>query len=74
MVSGVSKVGKLTIEQFNLCFMLALDCYMPSVAQALMKDCREDIRMFGFEYAQTKWERFIVGSLTGKGDRSEALS
>jgi hypothetical protein len=74
VVSGVLKEDKLEMEQFNLRFMLALDCYMPSVAKVLLKDCREDIRMSGSKYAQTKWERFIVGSLTGKGDRSEALS
>jgi hypothetical protein len=68
VVSGVSKAAKLKMEQFNLRFMLALDCYMPSVARSLMKDCREDIKFFGFEYAQKKWSKFIEYSLTGKGD------
>jgi hypothetical protein len=70
----VLPIGQEWFRQFNLSFLLALDCYMPSVAQALFKDCRVDIKMFGFEYAQKKWSRFIVGSLTGKGDKSEAVS
>lgn len=65
MVEGVSEKVKVSEEQFNLGFMLALDCYMPSVARSLMKDCKEDIELFGFEFAQKKWERFIVNSLTG---------
>ena len=28
-------------EEFNLRFMLALDCYMTSVARSLMKDCKK---------------------------------
>jgi hypothetical protein len=68
VVSRVPKVDKLSFKTFNLRFMLALDCYMPSVARALMKNCREDIKLFGFEYAQRKWAKFCEYSLTGKGD------
>lgn len=53
-------------EEFNLRFLLALSCYMPSVAKELLEGCRDDIRLFGFEYAQKKWSRFIQCSLTGK--------
>lgn len=67
MEYGASKELKLKMGQFNLRFMLAIDCYMPSVARSLMKDCREDIRLFGFEYAQKKWSKFVYCSLTGKG-------
>lgn len=63
MVSDLSNVEKL--RQFNQRFLLALDCYIPSVALKLLRDCREDIKMFGFPYAQKKWEQFIVNSLTG---------
>lgn len=65
MVEGVSEKVKVSKEQFNLSFMLALDCYMPSVARSLMKDCREDIEVFGFKYAREKWKLFILNSLTG---------
>lgn len=53
-------------EEFNLRFLLALSCYIPSVAKELLEDCRDDIRLSGFEYAQKKWSRFIECSLTGK--------
>ena len=65
MVRGISIKEKVSKAQFNLRFMLALDCYMPSVARLLMKDCKEDIEFFGFEYAQKKWVLFIINSLTG---------
>ena len=53
-------------EEFNLRFLLALSCYMPSVAKELLDSCRDDIEMFSFEYAQKKWSMFIECSLTGK--------
>ncbi len=61
--------GEAERKKFNMQFMLALDCYMPSVAKKLFEECKEDIRMFGFKYAQEKWSKFVIGSLTGKGDR-----
>lgn len=63
----MNEVNDKVNSEFNMRFMLALDCYMHSVAQALLKDCREDIRLFGFEFAQKKWSKFIEGSLTGEG-------
>jgi hypothetical protein len=56
---------KVEVE-FNLRFLLALDCYVPGVAKELLRDCREDIKMFGFEFAQKKWSRFIEYSLNGR--------
>lgn len=64
----VSEVGGEEFKRFNMKFMLALDCYMPGVAIKFLQSCRGDIQMFGFEYAQKKWSKFITGSLTGKGD------
>ena len=56
--------AELTAD-WNIRFMLALDCYLPVVARDLFEDCRDDIRLFGFDYAKEKWEAFIVNSLTG---------
>lgn len=56
---------KVTVE-FSLRYLLALSCYMPGVAKELLEGCCDDIKMFGFEYAQKKWSRFIECSLTGK--------
>jgi hypothetical protein len=60
--------GEAERVKFVFGFLLALDCYMPGVAKRLFDECKEDIKMFGFEYAQKKWSRFVVGSLTGIGD------
>lgn len=65
MVIGMNKKDKVERKRFNHSFILALDCYMPSVALSVLKSCKKDIELFGFEYAQRKWKRFVVNSLTG---------
>lgn len=49
----------LTKKQFSIRFLLATQCYMPKVALRLIRECREDIEMFGLEYAQGKWPKFV---------------
>lgn len=49
----------MTKKEFNLRFLLATQPYMPKVALGLVRECREDIEMFGLEYAQQKWAKFI---------------
>ena len=63
------EVGAREFSVFNHQFLLSLSCYMPSVAKKLLGECEEDIKVFGFKYAQEKWSKFITGSLTGKGSR-----
>jgi len=47
------------IKEFNTRFLVATQPYMPKVALQLVRECREDIKMFGWEYAQRKWAKFI---------------
>jgi len=47
------------IKEFNTCFLLATQPHPPKVAKALLRECQEDIKMFGWEYAQQKWAKFI---------------
>lgn len=47
------------VREFNTRFLLATQPYMPKVAKALIRECREDIKMFGWEFAQKKWAKFI---------------
>lgn len=61
-------------EDFNLRFLLALDCYMGSVAKKMLEECKEDVKLFGFKYVKEKWETFIKCSLTGEGGEGEAVS
>lgn len=49
----------LTKKEFNARFLLATQPYMPKVALALIRECREDIGVFGQEYAQRKWAKFV---------------
>ncbi len=49
----------MTKKQFNTRFLLATRPYIPKVAQALVRECRDDIRIFGLEFAQQKWAKFI---------------
>ncbi|MBA7592799.1 hypothetical protein ES708_34993 [subsurface metagenome] len=49
------------IKEFNTRFLLATQPYMPKVALARLRECREDIKMFGWEYAQRKWAKFVGG-------------
>lgn len=49
----------LTKKEFSLRFLLAAQHYMLKVARALIRECREDIELFGLEYAQQKWAKFI---------------
>ena len=52
---------------FNFDFMVALTCYKSEVARELLQRCRDDIRVFGFEYAKKHWKSFIENSLRGTG-------
>lgn len=57
-----AKDGTATIlskEEFNIRFLLTTQPYIPKVALALLRECREDIELFGLEYAQKKWAKFI---------------
>ncbi len=49
----------MTKQEFNIRFLLATQCYMPKVARALIRECRDDIELFGLEYAQKKWAKFV---------------
>ena len=49
----------MTKKEFNLRFLLATQPYMPKVALGLVGECREDIEIFGLEYAQKKWAKFV---------------
>lgn len=49
----------LKLREFNIRFLLAVQPYMLKVARALIRECREDIEMFGMEFAQRKWAKFI---------------
>ncbi|MBA7560655.1 hypothetical protein ES708_02284 [subsurface metagenome] len=51
--------GEMTKKQFNIRFLLATRPYMPKVARALVRDCRDDIKIFGLNFAQQKWAKFI---------------
>jgi hypothetical protein len=47
--------GEAERVKFVFGFLLALDCYVPGLAKRLFDDCKEDIKMFGFDYARRKW-------------------
>ena len=32
----------------------------PKVAKALLRECRDDIEIFGLEFAQKKWAKFVA--------------
>lgn len=49
----------LSKKEFNIRFLLKTRPYIPKVALGLVRECREDIKMFGMEYAQNKWAKFI---------------
>lgn len=51
----------LTKKEFNARFLLATQSYMPKVARNLVRECREDAEMFGWEYTQNKWAKFVGG-------------
>lgn len=46
-------------QEFNLRFLLATQPCMPRVALALIRECREDIEIFGLKYAKRKWAKFV---------------
>ena len=46
-------------REFNLRFLLATQPYMPKVAKALVRECKEDLEIFGFEYTRKKWAKFV---------------
>jgi len=49
----------LSKQDFNFRFLLATQVYIPKVALVLLRECQEDIELFGLEYARQKWARFI---------------
>ena len=49
----------LSKQEFNALFLLATQVYIPKVSLGLLRECREDIELFGLEYARQKWARFI---------------
>ena len=49
----------MTLKEFNIRFLLATQRYKPSLARALVRECREDIETMGLEKAQRKWSAFI---------------
>lgn len=49
----------LKLREFSIRFLLATQPYMPKVARDLVRECREDIKIFGLEYAQKKWAKFV---------------
>jgi len=50
---------KLEEKELNSRFLLAVQPYVPKVGIALIRECREDIELFGLEYAQRKWANFV---------------
>jgi len=49
----------MTKQEFNSRFLLATRPYIPKVARNLVRECRDDIRIFGLGFAQEKWAKFI---------------
>jgi len=59
MGRAVARGRAMTMQEFSLRFLLAAQPYMLKVARALIRECREDIGIFGLEYAQRKWAKFV---------------
>lgn len=55
----VAQLPLLSKKVFNIRFLLATQPYMPKVGLRLIRECREDIKVFGWEYAQRKWAKLI---------------
>lgn len=53
------ELENLPIKEFNSRFLLAVQCYPPKVARELVRECRDDIKAFGWERAQKKWAKFL---------------
>jgi len=53
------RFGLMDISQFNAEFLLATREYHPKVALSLIRQCRDDIHLWGSEYAKDKWGRFV---------------
>ncbi len=49
----------LTKKEFNIRFLLATQPYIPKVALNLVRECRDDIRIFGLDFARKKWAKFV---------------
>jgi len=58
-LSSQMRLPLISKEEFNICFLLATNYYTPGVALKLIRECRDDIVLFGLEYAQRRWARFI---------------
>lgn len=59
MRRAVARGRTMTKKEFNIRFLLAAQHYIYKVARALIRECREDIEIFGLEYAQRKWAKFV---------------
>ena len=74
-VVSESELREKRLKRFNVLLLLALSCYMPSVAKRMMAESKEDIKLRGILFAERKWKRFIEGSISGRGRvRSEVVS
>jgi len=54
----IARERAMTKQEFNIRFLLAAQHYIYKVARDLVRECREDIKTFGLEYAQRKWAKF----------------
>lgn len=59
MRRAVAQERAMTKQEFSFRFLLAAQHYMLKVARTLIRECREDIEIFGLEFAQRKWARFV---------------
>lgn len=62
-------LNDLAKREFNIRFLLAAQCYSPKLARQLIRDCREDIKKFGWAHAQEKWARFVEKAQGGEEAR-----
>ena len=52
-------------KEFNAHFLLAIQFYPLELAKQLLRECREDIVLLGWEHTQRKWVKFV--ELTKEG-------
>lgn len=56
----LNKVAKRQdFKEFNARFLLAIQPYPPRVAKDLLRECREDIVLLGWERTKQKWVKFV---------------
>lgn len=59
MRRAVAQERAMTKQEFSIRFLLAAHHYIYKVARALIRECQEDIQIFGMEFAQQKWAKFV---------------